>query len=156
MHHVWSQPSLVLSTLTRPNTGSATVSIWNVPKAHGLKACSPEQHDEETAEMSKAGDYREVYSQQEHVLEEDCETSISSSPFSTLFPSHHKVGSFAPPHMPHHNTLLYHRPKSSRANQPWTEPSKAVSQNISFLFLNWLSQVFCGNPEGAQMIFCEF
>lgn len=59
---------------------------------------------------------KEVFSQKGHVFEEDFETSVSSTSFLILFPSHPEVGSFARPHTPHHDVLLYHRPKSNSAN----------------------------------------
>lgn len=43
----------------------------------------------------------------------------------------------------HQDVLPHHRSKSNRANQPWIETSKSVSQNKPSLFKNWSSQIFC-------------
>jgi hypothetical protein len=65
------------------------------------------------------------------------------SPCLSLLPSHFVVNSFALPCAPLSHVLCHHRPLVKGAKCPWTETSKTMNQNRPFLFLSWLSQVFC-------------
>jgi hypothetical protein len=55
----------------------------------------------------------------------------------------------------HPDALSHQGPKSNGINWPWTETLKIMSQNKLFLFLSWLSQVFCDSSRRLTQSHCK-